>query len=423
MKKYILLFILLLTIQSIKAQTFNVITPNETFNYNSSLGGYFVTPQVIYDQGLIDLDDVIIKTVNAGNDWFVFLDGSYYDFVFFGIDTIFAMDYNKSDCYMLRSFDGFKTYDSVEYKIIYEITKGNSNIYLRGSKYSKDTIFIYRSGDYGNSWKKVSTKPLRNITFVNDSVGYAYYQDPITFMFRHFKTLDNGLSWEEISNSTMGRDYFEGVTYQLYPDGYILGEGFIKSFDEGKKWSPINNGIPDDAQFGVLPTDPFRLWKFISPTTGFFYEHQYGLYKTIDGGQNWVPIWNDYKLHTNDMHIIYENKKVYILMSTMNSAAHSMYYGVFDSLDIWNSIDTEAPLKNKIRVFPNPAKEEVNIQTSGFFNMNTSIRVYDAAGKQVLETKLQIPQTTIDISGLEKGIYFIKILNGDGEFVEKLIKE
>jgi hypothetical protein len=74
-------------------------------------------------------------------------------------------------------------------------------------------------------------------------------------------------------------------------------------------------------------------------------------------------------------------------------------------------------------VFPNPAKEEVNIQTSGFFNMNTSIRVYDAAGKQVLETKLQIPQTTIDISGLDKGIYFLKILNGDGEFVEKLIKD
>jgi hypothetical protein len=55
--------------------------------------------------------------------------------------------------------------------------------------------------------------------------------------------------------------------------------------------------------------------------------------------------------------------------------------------------------------------------------MNTSIRVYDAAGKQVLETKLQIPQTTIDISGLDKGIYFFKILNGDGEFVEKLIKD
>jgi hypothetical protein len=423
MKKYILFLMLILSIQIIKSQTFNVISPNETFNYNSSLGGYFVTPQVIYDRGMVDFDDVIIKTLNAGSNWSVFLRGWYSSMVFYGVDTIFSLNYIKPDFFFYKTLNGFKTYDSVEYKIIYEISKGNDNIYLRGSKYSKDTIFIYRSEDFGKSWKIITDKPLQNIVFVNDSVGYARYGDPITTMWVHAKTTDNGLTWEKIPNSIYGREYFEGVAYELYPDGYYLGEGFQKSIDEGRTWIPINNGIPDDAQFGISTTDPFRLWKFISPTTGFFYEHQYGLFKTIDGGQNWVPIWNDYKLHTNDMHIIYENKKVYILMSTMNSAAHSMYYGVFDSLDIWNSIDTEAPLKNKIRVFPNPAKEEVNIQTSGFFNMNTSIRVYDAAGKQVLETKLQIPQTTIDISGLDKGIYFLKILNGDGEFVEKLIKD
>ena len=423
MKKYILSIIILLACIRLYPQAFKDIKPNESFQYGSSNGAYFVSPDVIYDYGLAEVNgspkNAVIRTTNAGLKWNKYLIGMHKYMVFYGLDTIITSNYNS----IFWTFNDYISYDSVIFAKINEISKGNEYIYLRGSLYSKDSTLIYRSKDYGKTWKKITDKPLEHIVFVNDSVGYARYGDPVTTMWIHAKTTDNGLTWEKIPNSIYGREYFEGVAYELYPDGYYLGEGFQKSIDEGRTWTPINNGIPDDAQFGISTTDPFRLWKFINPTTGFFYEHQYGLFKTIDGGQNWIPIWNDYKLYINDMHIIYDNKKVYFFLCTNNSASYNMYYGVFDSLDIWNSIDTETPLKNKIRVFPNPAKEEVNIQTSGFFNMNTSIRVYDAAGKQVLETKLQIPQTTIDISGLDKGIYFLKILNGDGEFVEKLIKD
>ena len=407
------------------SQTFKDIKPNESFQYGSSNGAHFVSPDIIYDFGLAEVNGnpeyAVIRTTNAGINWSIYFVGPALFKAFYGEDTMFFLSDNK----IFRTFNDFDTYDSIVLLSIQWLTKANNNLYILGSKTSTkyDSLKIFRSDNFGNYWELISDKPLENIIFVNDSVGYARYQDNITNKTIITKTSDNGFTWKEIQNATIGRDYFENAVYQLWPDGYPSGNGFQKSVDEGISWTPINSGIPDDIVFGQWPEEAGRLWKFISPTTGFFYEHQYGLFKTIDGGQNWKPIWNDFRLYTNDMHIIYENKKVYFFLCTNNSASYNMYYGVFDSLDIWNSIDTEAPLKNKIRVFPNPAKEEVNIQTSGFFNMNTSIRVYDAAGKQVLETKLQIPQTTIDISGLDKGIYFLKILNGDGEFVEKLIKD
>ena len=79
---------------------------------------------------------------------------------------------------------------------------------------------------------------------------------------------------------------------------------------------------------------------------------------------------------------------------------------ITDPLKI-NSLLTTEP---EISVYPNPAKNELSINASGFDNKETNIKIYNPLG-QVVFTVLHIATTTtsININGLAKGIYFLEV--------------
>ena len=61
-------------------------------------------------------------------------------------------------------------------------------------------------------------------------------------------------------------------------------------------------------------------------------------------------------------------------------------------------------------IFPNPATNELTISCGNYGN--TSFRIINNSGQQVLQGKLQNGQTQLNIKSLSQGIYFIK-LNGE----------
>ena len=72
--------------------------------------------------------------------------------------------------------------------------------------------------------------------------------------------------------------------------------------------------------------------------------------------------------------------------------------------------------QNKAIVYPNPAKQEINISSTQKIE---KISVYNSLGQFLFDSKTN----QINIEKLEKGIYFIKITTEKGELVEKFIKE
>ena len=71
---------------------------------------------------------------------------------------------------------------------------------------------------------------------------------------------------------------------------------------------------------------------------------------------------------------------------------------------------------NSIKLYPNPASQEVNILSSGL--ENAKIIITDIQSKEIKTiNKINSPSTKINISDLSKGIYFVRINN----IVEKLI--
>jgi hypothetical protein len=77
---------------------------------------------------------------------------------------------------------------------------------------------------------------------------------------------------------------------------------------------------------------------------------------------------------------------------------------------------------NQVKIYPNPAKETINL--TGLENLLglETLKIYDIAGRNVgsrLIATLQNTKATIGISDLPAGIYFVKIGNMAGKFVKK----
>lgn len=98
--------------------------------------------------------------------------------------------------------------------------------------------------------------------------------------------------------------------------------------------------------------------------------------------------------------------------------SNQLGYGVLNFGQAYGSFlkTNEYNLKNKIIVYPIPAKNEVNISSSEKIE---NISVYNSLGQFLFDSNTN----QINIEKLEKGLYFLKIKTSSSETVEKFIKE
>lgn len=67
--------------------------------------------------------------------------------------------------------------------------------------------------------------------------------------------------------------------------------------------------------------------------------------------------------------------------------------------------------------YPNPVDDKLYVETGTEVK---EIIIYDVYGKQV---GMPTSQRVIDIAGLNRGVYFIKVVTGDGESVKRFVKK
>jgi uncharacterized repeat protein (TIGR01451 family) len=78
-----------------------------------------------------------------------------------------------------------------------------------------------------------------------------------------------------------------------------------------------------------------------------------------------------------------------------------------------NSMD---PATSQIKVYPNPAKDQVIISSAG----NLNYRIIDLKGKQISAGQTN---TVVDVSSLQKGLYILKLESNEGVHIQKLVIE
>lgn len=80
------------------------------------------------------------------------------------------------------------------------------------------------------------------------------------------------------------------------------------------------------------------------------------------------------------------------------------------------SVGIEETKENQIRIFPNPAKEILKIAMSPQLNIR-NITISDISGRTIIQTT----QTSIPVSALSSGLYFVKVIFANGQSIVKKV--
>ena len=83
------------------------------------------------------------------------------------------------------------------------------------------------------------------------------------------------------------------------------------------------------------------------------------------------------------------------------------------------SVDNPVFNSSDMTIYPNPVKDVMNVVFENGIQPN-SITIYDLFGKEI---KSYAQTSTVDLSGLARGIYLVKVSNGTGKhLVRKIVK-
>lgn len=326
---------------------------------------------------------------------------------------------------------------------------------------------IKRSTDGGKTWTVINsgqTSDLNNVYFIDANTGWAVGTQGIVI-----KTTNGGLTWSNSSGSITSDIILKDVKFLDQNTGYVTGSQVLKTTNGGSTWTALttsasfkqsidmvnaNNGyicgnggllgntINGTNFFGQTSPVGNNIYKirFINDSTGvavgqsnlilhtknkgvtwtlkstastknlfdicavgastFWAAGDKGLIqKSTDAGNSWTTITNSAYNQGNevlDLHFVNENLGWFVGPS-------GVY--IYDNRPSTN-IETLNNKTIKFSVFPNP--------NTGIFNItdlenDSKITITDYSGKTVFETIYSNNETTINLSHLNKGVYFIKV--------------
>lgn len=78
---------------------------------------------------------------------------------------------------------------------------------------------------------------------------------------------------------------------------------------------------------------------------------------------------------------------------------------------------------DKFNIFPNPTSSVLNIHFHEIMPKSTSLEIINMLGETVFESSLTGQINTLDVTRINRGIYFIKIENQSEAYVQKFVKE
>jgi photosystem II stability/assembly factor-like uncharacterized protein len=328
----------------------------------------------------------IIKTINGGSSWFSQNYGNYnYRSVYFiDKDTGYVAGIYNWSGVILKTTNGGNNWsvslNSAQCRFL-SINFKSANTGFATSEC--DTVFMTTNG--GNTWTKTFVNIIWGFTskFPSSNVGYISSVSGIA------KTTNGGNTWYIVNQNNYVSDfltcyftsadtgYFTG--YISFGDSIpIFGGSYIfKTTDGGITLKQINN-----VAQGYVLNSMF----FTNSNTGYI----------VGGYPNWPP-----------------NPIV----------AHAIVLKTTDGGSSW--IENNLLTHNKdFEIFPNPANNKlfIELQRLSMSEQNT-ISIYSIIGHKITEQHINQIKTEIDISGLSKGIYILKLINSNKTEFRIFIKE
>lgn len=227
-----------------------------------------------------------------------------------------------------------------------------------------DPGYILKTTNGGSNWNVVYTDLISlyfSVFFTNTQIGYVAGGDQTTGQI--LKTTNGGETWAMVPNITSG-----SLRRIYFPDaiaGWAVSKfgDIIHTIDAGEHWTAQQSGTTAFL-FGLF---------FINESTGYASGQDGTILKTLNGG---FPV------------------------------------GI-----------NEKQQSNSLKINPNPATEKITIESSVTgSSLNGTVSVYGIAGQELIRQQVQGSRVEINISSLQKGVYFIRLMNSEKTVSGKFVK-
>ncbi|MCX6351583.1 MAG: YCF48-related protein [Bacteroidetes bacterium] len=329
---------------------------------------------------------------------------------------------------LIKSLDSGLTWDSVAGMTF--AGKNRANIVIKsitfynakkGLATLNNDSGIYITNDGGVNWT------LAFNAGANSSPAWVRYVDSsyITGLSNNgvFYSADGGKNWSiAAKNSAFKNKNMYCICFMNNQVGYAGGEGLFKTLDGGKSWKQIS---VDTAQ-------AIRGIQFIDSVNGFISTNNEGVWLTNDKGATWK------KLNVNNAGApnfdllktaFLDNKKA--VSVTSDGTTNAILY--IENLDsATTGIDDLILNKTKIKLYPNPVKDVLNIEIENAVASDKPttlhITLFNTLGQKVYDSQLSKSSktfgklTTIDLKNIPAGVYMVQIISGDKRAVRQVVK-
>ncbi|MDC7999503.1 YCF48-related protein [Aequorivita todarodis] len=370
------------------------------------------------------------KTTDGGAIWNIFESGinqEFYDLAFADANLGFAVGAEGA---MLKTNDGGDTWAQISTSItvkLYAIGIASAdNIWAVG-----DAGVVLHSTNGGNTWSldtTLSTERLNSIAFRDENTGYIA-GDHGELLF----TANGGSTWEPIPEIDTQKDLLKINATANFVQilAGVSGDVPLREGDETFKSS--DNITWTTYQAPIFAPTASDLY-FFDDAIGFTISSQNALcnccyievLKTEDSGEQWNTSY-----FGNDIGTVCNAFFGYADIAFATDLTGYFFIGnlIYKTVDggtetviIVNTEDFNKP--KDFALYPNPTQG--NNLTVALTNINTSdllLNITDITGKTVYSTTELGNNTTLNISGLANGLYFVT-LKEDGKplVYKKLIK-
>ena len=312
------------------------------------------------------------------------------------------------------------------------------------SSYPFDQPFIVYSADRGNTWKNL----INPVPFVRDDAYGIYCDDNRLYAFEDeimYYTDDLGSTWHQIILPfNYCNQFVDFLVYHSIPFAAACGNGEFIKLDTNEDWILSNTGLPVDRPLNGLAYCDDAIYTYVDV---------YGMYISMDDGNTWNQCTNGFNLqygygiHSfaesgHDLFITTVNGVYYtgndggkwdlINSGLINKSVSdivvfddTLYVGTYDlgyfgkyGDGIWKCAIKDIPVsvpdiisrKTAIHIFPNPAKDYIQISDPAS-NGSVLISVTDLSGRTIF-TKVLI-NNELNVSDLKEGAYIISIISDE----------
>jgi len=364
-------------------------------------------------------NSVILKTTNGGANWFSQTIDLVYPKRLYGLCMV-----NETTGYIAGGFETIlKTTNSgINWNIISNIPTNDGNSNNAVSFINTETGWICsflgrvlkttNGGVFWDTSNVGNTGPLLDIQFLNSQTGWVCGD-----VGNLNKSTNGGINW--ISQPLLTTSNLTGLHFINVNTGWVVSEQtnyVFRTIDAGSRWDTL-------AQLPVGMNNFLYSVFFNNFSTGWIGGTNTRLYKTSNGGYNWIQQVIPTPMYMSNMSF-YNDTIGWIAGGNQGKIIHTSNGGTHVAVEPLSNI---TPLSfNLNQNYPNPFNPNTTIEFELPIEDNIKILVHDILGRvinTIIENRLKAGKHKVDFdaAALSSGVYFYTLYHTYGKITKKMI--